>query len=86
MSASSLVVAVVLGGVMGVLLSGQVLPSLAISGGGSAITPPFLVRLETTALLQYFSVLAALLILVLIASTILIRRLSLGQAQRYQEE
>ncbi|MCC6803686.1 MAG: ABC transporter permease [Anaerolineae bacterium] len=80
------IVAVVLGGVMGVLLSGQVLPSLAISGGGSAITPPFLVRLEPTALRQYVSVLAALLILVLIASTILIRRLSLGQALRYQEE
>lgn len=80
------IVAILLGGVMGVLLSGQVLPSLAISGSGGAITPPFLVKLETTALLQYFSILAGLLALVLIASTILIRRLSLGQALRYQEE
>ena len=80
------IVALVLGGVMGVLLSGQVLPSLAISGSGGVITPPFLVRLEVAALLQYFATLAGLLALVLIASMILIRRLSVGQALRYGDE
>ncbi len=51
------VVAMLLGGVMGVLLSQQVLPSLAISSGGGAITPPFQVEIEVTALLQYFAAL-----------------------------
>ncbi len=80
------VVAVLLGGVMGVLLSQQVLPSLAISSGGGAITPPFQVEIEVTALLQYFAALIGLLALVLLASALLIRRMSLGQALRYQEE
>ncbi len=80
------IVAILLGGVMGVLLSQQVLPSLAIASGGGAITPPFRVEIEVAALLQYFAALIGLLALVLLASALLIRRLSLGQALRYQEE
>lgn len=79
-------VAALLGTVMGVLLSSQVLPTLAISTDGSAITPPFLVEIDTTVLLQYAALLIGLLILVLIVTTLLIRRMSLSQALRYRGE
>ena len=79
-------VAAILGTVMGVLLSGQVLPTLAISSEGGAITPPFLVEVDPAALLQYGAVLFSLLALVLLVTTRLIRRMSLGQALRYREE
>ena len=80
------VVAVLLGAVMGALLSSMVLPSLAISGDGGALTPPFRVEVEVAALAQYFAALTGLLVLVVIASAIIIRRLSLGQALRFQGE
>ncbi|MBK8022210.1 MAG: ABC transporter permease [Chloroflexi bacterium] len=80
------VVALLLGSVMGMLLSTQVLPSLAISSEGRQITPPFQIEVEVSALLGYATVLLLLLVLVVLASMLLIRRLSLGQALRFQGE
>ncbi|MFN8528821.1 MAG: FtsX-like permease family protein [Anaerolineae bacterium] len=80
------VTAVGLGAVLGLLLSHQVLPSLAISTNGNAITPPFLVQIESSALLGYGVILMLVLALVLAGSMVLVRRLSLSQALRYGEE
>ena len=79
-------VAVLLGGVMGALLSGLVLPSLAISADSGAITPPFLVEIEVAALIQYFVALTILMAFVVAFTALLIRRLSLGQSLRFQGE
>lgn len=77
---------VLLGAVMGLLLSSQVLPALAITSDGSPLTPPFLVQVETNALTGYGALLALLLVGVMLATGVIIRRQSLGQALRYGEE
>lgn len=76
-------VAALVGTTMGMLLSSQVLPTLAISTDRNAITPPFLVEVDTAALLLYAALLIGLLFLVLLVTTLLIRRMSLNQALRY---
>ncbi len=72
--------------VLGLLLSNQVLPTMATSTTGAAITPPFLVQVEVSALSQYGLILLLVLGLVLLASVLLIRRLSLAQTLRYGDE
>jgi hypothetical protein len=78
--------AILLGGVLGVILSRQVLPSLAVNSLGQAITPPFLVEVELGALMQYGAILVVMLGIVLLSSLALVRRLSLAQALRFGEE
>jgi len=80
------VMALLLGALLGFLLSKQVLPTLAFSTTGGAITPPFIVQVETPVLLQYGLILLVVLALVLLGSLLLVRRLSLAQALRYGEE
>lgn len=79
-------VGVLLGAVMGLLLSSQVLPALALTADGRPLTPPFLVQVESNALLGYGALLTLLLIGVLLATGAIIRQLSLGRALRYGEE
>lgn len=76
-------VALLLGTVMGLLLSVLVLPTLAISTSGRAITPPFMIEMDANAILQYVTVLIGILILVLFATIWLIRRMALGETLRY---
>ncbi len=78
--------AIGLGAVLGLLLSNQVLPTMATSTTGAAITPPFLVQVEVSALTQYGLILLLVLGVVLLASVLLIRRLSLAQTLRYGDE
>jgi len=80
------VTAIGLGAVLGLLLSNQVLPTMATTTTGAAITPPFLVQVEVSALSQYGLILLLVLALVLFASVLLIRRLSLAQTLRYGDE
>ncbi|MEP7292164.1 MAG: ABC transporter permease, partial [Chloroflexota bacterium] len=80
------VIALVLGAALGFLLSQQVLPTLAFSTTGGAITPPFIVQVEAPVLLQYGIILLTVLALVLLGSLLLVQRLSLAQALRYGEE
>jgi len=75
-----------LGAVLGLMLSHQVLPTMATSTTGETITPPFLVQVEIGALLQYGLILLIVLSLVLLGSVWLVRRLSLSQTLRYGEE
>ena len=80
------VTAVLLGAVLGFLLSERVLPTLAFNTSGVTITPPFIVQVEAPVLLQYGLVLLLVLAVVLIGSLLLVRRISLAQALRYGEE
>lgn len=75
-----------LGAVLGLLLSDRVVPTLAIGATGEAITPPFVVQVEVTALLQYGLIMLLVLAAVLAASLLLVRRLSLAQTLRIGEE
>lgn len=79
-------IAVLIGAVIGIILSTQVLPTLASSITTRTITPPFVVRTETIALLQYGVVLAMVLVVVLVFTMVLIQRLSLAQAIKMGEE
>ena len=61
-------------------------PTLAIGATGEAITPPFVVQVEVGALLQYGLIMIVVLLAVLVASLLLVRRLSLAQTLRLGEE
>lgn len=77
---------VILGAALGILLSDQVVPRLALDASGSQITPPFIVAVETVALAQYGGVLAAVILGVVVFSLFLVRRLSLTQTLRLGED
>jgi ABC-type antimicrobial peptide transport system permease subunit len=77
---------VVLGGSLGAVLSTQVVPRLAQDASAKNITPPFIVQIETAALLQYGVVILAILALVLLVALVLVRQLSLSQSLRLGEE
>ena len=81
-----IVTGAVLGVALGVVLSSQVVPTLAIGATGEAITPPFVVQVEVAALLQYGIIMLAVLAAVLLTSLLLVRRLSLAQTLRLGEE
>ena len=66
-----MVVAVVLGALLGILFSRQVLPTLAIGTSGGRITPPFIIQVEFTALAQYGLVLLVVLTGVIMSSLLL---------------
>ncbi|GAB4544282.1 MAG: hypothetical protein OHK0023_00850 [Anaerolineae bacterium] len=79
---------VLIGAALGMILSNQVVPRLAqdASGSGAQIVPPFIVQVESAALLQYGAIIAAVLALVLLVSLWLVRRLSLSQSLRLGED
>ncbi|MFN7209774.1 MAG: FtsX-like permease family protein, partial [Aggregatilineales bacterium] len=74
-----------LGALLGAVLSAQVVPRLAQDASGAQITPPFIVQVETAALLQYGALIGAVLLGVLLVSALLVRRLSLAQTLRLGE-
>lgn len=74
-----------LGALLGAVLSDQVVPRLAQDASGAQITPPFIVQVETAALLQYGALIGAVLLSVLLVSALLVRRLSLAQTLRLGE-
>ena len=78
--------AVLLGGIIGAVLSQRILPALASGITTDSVTPPFLIQTESGTLLQFGLVIAGVLILVLALSLVLMRRLSLSQALRIGEE
>ncbi len=75
-----------LGGLLGAVLSSQVVPRLAQDASSKSITPPFIVQVETAALMQYGAVIFGVLVLVLFTSLLLVRQLSLTQTLRLGEE
>ncbi|GAB4569489.1 MAG: hypothetical protein Kow0077_02110 [Anaerolineae bacterium] len=77
---------VLLGAGLGAVLSDRVVPTLAIGATGETITPPFVVQVETVALLQYVGIMGLVLVAVLGASLYVVRRLSLSQTLRLGEE
>lgn len=79
-------IAVVIGAIIGVILSTQVLPTLASSITTQTIAPPFIVQTETDALLQYGLVMLMILFVVLGFTLLLVRQLSLAQAIKLGEE
>lgn len=79
-------ISVIIGAVIGIVLSSQVLPALATSTSTQVIAPPFVVQTETEALLQYGGVMLIVLSSVLLFILMLVRQLSLSQALRLGEE
>jgi hypothetical protein len=77
---------VLLGAALGAILSAQVVPRLAQDASGAQITPPFIVQVETAALVQYSALIGVVLIGVLLVSALLVRRLSLAQTLRIGED
>jgi ABC-type antimicrobial peptide transport system permease subunit len=76
----------VLGGTLGSILSSQIVPKLALDASSKNITPPFIVQVETGALIQYGIVIAVVLGLVLLSTLLLVRQLSLSQTLRLGDE
>lgn len=75
-----------LGAILGGILSGQVVPRLAQDASGAQITPPFIVQVESAALLQYGLLIVGVLALVMAVSLVLVRQLSLSRSLRLGEE
>lgn len=78
--------AALLGAVIGVILSNQVLPTLSINTTGGGLVPPFIVQVDGRALLQYGLILALIMVFILLIGSILVRRLGTAQALRVTEE
>ncbi len=81
-----MVVAVLLGAVLGSAVSSQVLPVLANGGAGETLAPPLIVRIELVALLQYAGIILAVLMMTLGLNLVLVKRLSPAQTLRFDEE
>lgn len=81
-----MVIGVVLGAVLGWVLSAQVVPTLALGATGEGVIPPFVMRVETRRLLEYGLMMVAMLLLVLSSSLLLVRQLSLARTLRLGEE
>jgi hypothetical protein len=81
-----MITGVLLGGALGAAMSSQVLPTLAFGATGEAVTPPFVIQMERTALLQYAALLLVVLGVTFGASLVLVRRLSLVDLLRFGEE
>jgi ABC-type antimicrobial peptide transport system permease subunit len=77
---------VALGGVLGAILSSQVVPRLALDTASRNITPPFIVQVEASALLQYAALIGIVLLIVLLFSLLLVRGLSISRTLRLGEE
>lgn len=78
-------IAAILGGLLGTVLSDQVIPTLSNSSGGEN-SIPFVVQFEAAVALQYSAFVGIVLCGVLILSLLLMRRLSLTQSLRMGEE
>jgi hypothetical protein len=81
-----IVIGVLLGAALGAVMSAQVLPTLAFGATGEPVTPPFVIRVEVAALIQYGLLLVAALGVTFGASLVLVRRLSLSNLLRFGEE
>jgi hypothetical protein len=79
-------IAVVLGVFLGAVMSSQVLPSLAAGTTGGAATPPFLIQIEMTQLVQYAAAMVGVLVITFGGNLWLVRRLSLSETLRFGEE
>lgn len=77
---------VVLGGLLGAILSSQVVPRLALDSSSQNITPPFIVQVEASALVQYGLLLVVVLALALAFSMWIVRRMSVTRTLRLGEE
>lgn len=75
-----------LGSILGIVLSNQVVPRLALDTANKTIVPPFIVQVETTALAQYGLLIFGVLLLVLLSSLLIVRRMSLTRTLRLGEE
>ena len=75
-----------LGGILGAILSSQVVPRLALDTSSKNITPPFIVQVESAALLQYVVVIFVVLAIVLASALLLVKQLSLSRTLRLGDE
>ncbi|MEL6306508.1 MAG: ABC transporter permease [Chloroflexota bacterium] len=78
-----LVTALILGAIIGYLLTTQVLLALMLSAAGGNVTPPNIIRFDVGATLLYSLVIILVMILILAVSTVRVRRDSGAQALRF---
>jgi ABC-type lipoprotein release transport system permease subunit len=80
------VVAAVLGSLLGFLLSVAVVPTLALGTTGEGVTPPFITETEWSAIGNFGLIMAAVLVGVFAVAFFLIRQLSLSRSLRLGDE
>ncbi|GAB4428780.1 MAG: ABC transporter permease [Anaerolineae bacterium] len=81
-----MVTAGLIGSALGAVLSYQILPIFAASTSGKVTTPPLVVQVEATTLLQYSLILIAVLVVTLATSLLSVWRQTLSQTLRLGEE
>jgi hypothetical protein len=77
-----LITAQLVGIVLGVMISNTVLPTLSTSASGTSIVPPFSIQVEPILLAQYAISIGVVLWLVLLASLLLVRQISITRTLR----
>lgn len=80
------IVAGILGSVLGAVLSEYVVPTLALGATGEGVVPPFITEVEWTAIANFWLIMGLVLVTVFSFSFFLIRQLSVTRTLRLGEE
>ncbi len=81
-----MLIAALLGSVLGWVLASQIVPTLALGAAGESVIPPFVMRVEASHLAAYALMMLGVLGVVLASSLLLVRQLSLARTLRLGEE
>jgi ABC-type antimicrobial peptide transport system permease subunit len=79
-------VAGILGSLLGAVLSEYVVPTLALGATGEGVVPPFITEVEWTAIANFWLIMGVVLTTVFMTSFFLVRQLSLSRTLRLGEE
>ncbi|NDJ87295.1 MAG: ABC transporter permease, partial [Chloroflexi bacterium] len=80
------VIAGILGSILGYILSTSVVPTLALGATGEGVVPPFITEIEWPAIGRFWLVMLAVLSFVFAFSFLVVRQLSLSRTLRLGEE
>lgn len=80
------IIAGILGSLLGHILSIFVVPTLALGATGEGVVPPFITEIEWTSILNFWLIMAVVLLSVFAFSFILVRQLSLSRTLRMGDE
>lgn len=80
------VIAGLLGSVLGAILSEFVVPTLALGTTGEGVVPPFITEVEWSAVANFWLIMGGVLLLVFLTSFFLVRQLSLSRTLRLGED
>lgn len=80
------VIAGILGSILGAVLSEFVVPTLALGATGEGVVPPFITEIEWSAIANFWLIMVVVLLTVFSFSFFLVRQLSLSRSLRLGEE